>query len=138
MADTTKGYGSRLYYGVTFSATEVGYTEIGQTRDMAGGTPTVEEVDTSHNLSPGQVREKEADWITTENFTVNLLYRYAHHILLWNLCLNRTVVWWTLTQADGKKHRFQGFITSISKDSPLEGRLTSDVEISVTGVPLLS
>lgn len=135
MADTTKGYGSVLAFATTFAGS---YANLAQVRDITDPGVTIAEVDTSHMQSFKQAKEKEADWISAENLTFQMLYTQSQHTLLWNLAVSRANVFFRLTTPDGKIQIFEGFVAKIGREIPMEGRITAPVEIAVSGLPTFS
>lgn len=134
-ASTTKGYGTLVSYSDTYGGS---YTTVSQFRDITDGGLTIEEVDVSHMASTDQAREKEPDWLNAENITVNLLYNTSQHQILWNLCVGRGRKYFKFVTPDSKSKIIYAFISKISNELPLAGRITGDIEFTVSGLPTLS
>lgn len=129
---TTQGYGTTIKNGADAAAAAAA-TAIAQVLDIQGGPIKVAQDDTSHMASPDQYKEKEAGWKEAGPTTFDLWYTKEATTTLRGLA--GVAQTWIVTTPDGATDTFVGFISEIGREIPLQGRIKSKVEITITGKP---
>ncbi len=130
MATSTKGYGSSVSVSDTSGGT---FVPISQCRDITPPKWTVDSDDTKHMSSTGQFKEKAPGWIDSDAVSFDMLFTKAQfNTLVGYIGLTK---WWKVVDADGNYEKFEGHITSIGREIPMEGRVAASVEITPSALP---
>ena len=132
MSDGTHGHGTVLAGSV--SGTVGNITQVGnnKTRDV---------IDISTMDSTSKVREKIAGMLDPGEISLTINYdgsasgvANALHAAL----LTGTAETWTITYPDTSTDACSGFISGLGTADPYEDKITQDVTITLTGVPVFT
>ncbi len=129
---TTQGYGSTIKYADNEAGLAAG-TALAQVLDITAGSVKVAADDVSHMASPDQAKEKEPGWKETGPSTFDLFYTKEQQADLRGLL--GVTKWFVVTTPDGATETFAGFVSDLGREIPLQGRIKSKAEITITGLP---
>lgn len=136
-------YGSLLKIGD--GAGSETFTTIGELRNISGPSLSADVVDVSTHASPGAYREKIATLLDAGEitFTVNYIPTTATHNATTGILAtykNRTLRNWQLVFPDGSSTTwsFSGFVTGFQPSEPVDGELSADITITLSGQPTLA
>lgn len=117
------------------------YQDIAEIHDISGPGIELSTIEATHHLSPDATREHMASLkdLTELSFEIAFLPKDAQHGLstgflkLWK---DRTRSNWKMAFTDGPNETWwylKGFVTGFEVGAPLEGLLTANVTIKLTG-----
>jgi Lambda phage tail tube protein, TTP len=123
-------------------ATPENYTTVAEVRDISGPEIKVDTHDVTNQSSPGGWAEFVPTIRRPGNvtFPVNYMPTNPTHVKMLTDCVSKTLRNWRVTENDGTTNHwsFAGYVTGFKQTAPVAGVLTADVEIAVTGQPIMS
>lgn len=145
MAETESfsSFGTKIAVGAGDNAdiTLETYTEIGEIHDISGPGIELSTVDVTHHLSPDATREHQAGLkdLTELSFEVAFLPQDAQHSLTTGFLKDwkdrtRRSYRLSFTDSDATIWYVKGFVTGFEIGAPVEGYLSANVTIKLTGV----
>lgn len=119
------------------------FTTIFEITDINGPNLSVDKIDTTNHSSPGGFRQKVAGLIDAGDisFSVNFVPTATTHnastgLLYW--LKNKTVKNWQLVFPDTTAWTLPAFLTKFQPKEPVDGKLSADVALTISGQPTLS
>lgn len=143
MADAVAGFGTLIQMGDGADPGPEVFTTIAEVQDIGGPGMETGTIDVTHQTSPGAVREFIAGLMDggEVTFSVNWLPGDATHDASTGLIAAQLaraiksfkIVWAQFTPDE--LCLFDGLVTRVSPTSPVDGKLSADVTIKVSGLP---
>lgn len=125
------GWGTNLEYSTDGET----YHALAQVEDVTIPEIEVTKVDKTSLLSPNGVREKRAGLVDPGEATFKLIFLAADVATVYGLV--GTTVYWRVTLTDGTSsgstYVWQGFVSSIGSEIPLDDNVMIPVKIAATG-----
>lgn len=129
----TQAKGTLLQHGV--AGTPIVYTTIANRVSIDGPEMTVEEIDATDLDSLAMETEPGLPDPGSISMTINYKPTDTTHKLLYDLVFTPTVELWQLVFKDGTKYPFSGWLSKFAPGGvEVNGKLTAEIEIRVTGV----
>lgn len=129
-AEAVEGYG----VVVTHAAGEAEPVALVGVIDVTPPSSDTADVDTSHMLSPGRVKESKPGWITPGEMTIKLHQNPEQTAGFRDLQAARTVETWTITWVDGSVASGPGYIKRVGLPTEREGLVTVDLVVKISGL----
>lgn len=137
MSDGFAAFGTLLKLGTTNTTAAV-FSTIAEVGDISGPTDTVSTIDMTNHSSPGAMMEFKAGLIDPGevSFPINWIPDDATHDHLTGLeyvKANRALRKYQITFPDGTICTFSALCTKIDRKAPVNGKLSADVTLKVSG-----
>lgn len=128
-----QGKGTLLQHGVT--GTPIVYTTIANRVSIDGPDMSVAEIDTTDLDSLAMESIPGLPDMGSVSMQINYTPSAITHKLLLGFMLTPSVELWQIVFRDGTKFPFSGYLTKFSDTgAEVNGKITADIEIRVTGV----
>lgn len=125
----TPGYGTKIGY----SADGQAYTDLAKVVDLTPPPATVEKVDTSHMQSPDQWKTYDPSWKEAGDCEVAIQFEKALTATLYGLLAVPKN--WQITYSDGSTLKWDGFLSEIGPETPMDDIVTVGLTITASGKP---
>jgi hypothetical protein len=124
----TIGYGAALAYSDTENGS---YTSVSEVLDMEIPRFTQDTVEATHMESPNNFIERIAALKDPGEYTFTINFNKTQYDTLDGLA--GTTKWWRVQTPADDTWKFQGFISEIGGEMPLNDRITAEIVITITG-----
>jgi len=126
------GYGAVLTTGTSTG----GFVVVGQVQNISGPSVSANDVDTTCMDSSSNYRTFTCGLLDPGELTFSVVYdsTSASHSCLVRNMNKRLTTNWSISVA-GDSPDFNGYVKGMSREIPMDGLITCDVTVKVTGTP---
>ena len=143
MSDAIAAFGTLLKMSNGLAGTAEVFTTIAEVGDIDGPSDSVDTIDVTSHSSPGARKEFKAGLIDSGevSFPINLIPTDPTHDAQTGLQKkknDRTMTNFKMVYPDASEVAFSALVVKFSPKAPVAGKLSADITLKVSGLPVWS
>jgi hypothetical protein len=138
MSNGTKAYGSIIAWSTTENGS---YTAVAQSKDLAGPSPEIGDIDMTNNDSPNNTKEyyPGGGLIEPGELEFQLIYEKGQCDDLYTTFGDGIGYWYRETFPDGSQWKFPGYIKGFGTEGETDdGLFENNITLKLTGKPVFT